>query len=86
MESSEALEIERVVGAARERIDSRDVRPHRVRQQQRCDRKVFVVRSRQGLARRVGLRERPGRYRRHPGIVHLVNWASGTGAIDRING
>ena len=33
-----------IVGGARERVDRRDVRPHRARQQQRRDRKVLVVR------------------------------------------
>ena len=46
-----------VVRDARERIHRRDVRPHRRGQQARRDGKVFVVRSRQRLARRVRARQ-----------------------------
>src|SRR5215510_794597 len=49
-----------VVGDACISVHRRDVRPHGLRQQPRCDGKVLVVRPCQGLARGVRARERLG--------------------------
>jgi hypothetical protein len=45
-----------VVRHAGERVNGRDVRPHRRRQQVRRDREIFVVRPRERLARRIRAR------------------------------
>src|SRR3989442_1493855 len=61
-----------IVRYSRERVDRRDMWPHRHRQQAGRHRKIFVMRSRQRLARAVRARERLGPVW-HRGILRRKN-------------